>query len=388
MNRYMIEMKIDKDYLINIRRRLHQYPETGFDLPKTLEFVRNELDKIGVEYTEEMGESSIVATVNPHIKTRTIALRADMDALPIEEDTGLEYSSKISGKMHACGHDAHTAILLGTAKELFRLSDSINCCVKLIFQSSEEGPESGAQRLVEDGVMTGVDLIAALHVDGWHQVGKVGICRGNSMASQRSFCIEFFGKTAHATLPQTGCDALAAAVRAYTGIHQMQTRLVDPFKPFICSVGMLNAGHTQNVVPDYAKMLGTIRTFDMDLDKLLIKEIEKIAKSSAAEYGVEAKVSSLLNMYNLYNDPSLCDKFEATAEKLVGRENIVEISPKLSSEDFSQYLTQCKGIMFRLGTRNEEKGIVTLPHNSDFNIDEAALELGAKLFVQLVIDNQ
>ncbi len=379
-------MHINKDYILQIRRQLHQYPEIGFELPRTVALVKQELDKIGIIYTEKYGTSSIVGVINPEKTEFTIGLRADMDALPIEEKTGLPYSSKLQGKMHACGHDAHTAILLETARVLYEMRDRLIGRVVLIFQASEEGPESGAERMVQDGVMDDIDMIIGLHVDGWTESGKIGICKGDSMASQRSFQMEFFGRTAHATLPQTGCDALAAAVATYNNIQSMLTRQVDPFARYVCAIGKLSAGETQNVVPDYAQILGTIRTFDMNLDKFLIEKVEKIAEDAAELYGATVKTSSLLNMYNLYNDPQLCDLLIEAAAKIVGRENVVEITPKLSSEDFSQYLTKKPGLLFRLGTRNERKGITSLPHNNDFMLDEDALENGCKVFVQLVQD--
>lgn len=380
-------MNIDKDYVICLRRMLHQYPETGFELPRTLALVKAELENIGIYYTEKYGTNSVVGVINPEHTEFTIGLRADMDALRVDEKNDVPYKSKIAGKMHACGHDAHTAILLGTAKALYEMREQISCRVMLLFQPSEEGPESGAERMVADGVMDDIDIILGLHVDGWTESGKIGICKGDSMASQRSFRIEFFGQTAHATLPQTGCDALAAAVRTYNNIHLMLTREVDPFAHYVCSVGKLCAGTTQNVVPDYAEMLGTIRTFDMELDRFLFGKVEKIAKHAADECGVRAEVSSLLNMYNLYNDPGLSDLLIAAAKKVVGGENVVSITPKLSSEDFSQYLTKKPGLLFRLGTRNEKKGITSLPHNNDFQIDEDALPLGCRVFVQFVLDN-
>ncbi len=380
-------MDIDKDYVIRLRRILHQYPEIGFKLPRTLALVKKELKNIGISYTEQYGLNSIVGVINPESTNFTIGLRADMDALPINEKNDVPYKSKIAGKMHACGHDAHTAILLGTAKALHAMRDQISCRVMLLFQPSEEGPESGAERMVADGVMDEIDVIIALHVDGWTESGKIGICKGNSMASQRSFHIEFFGQTAHATLPHTGCDALAAAVCTYNNIHLMLARKIDPFAHYVCSIGKLCAGTTQNVVPDYAEMLGTIRTFDMELDRFLFGQVEQIAKHAAKEYSVRAEVSSLLNMYNLYNDPVLTDLLTQSAGKVVGEENVVSIMPKLSSEDFSQFLTQKPGLLFRLGTRNEKKGITSLAHNSDFQIDEDALPIGCRIFVQFVLDN-
>ena len=380
-------MYADKEYIIRIRRELHEYPEIGFDLPRTLSLVRRELDDMGIPYTEKFGESSIVAYINLDKAGFTIGIRADMDALPIEEKTGLPYSSKNPGKMHACGHDAHTAMLLGTAKALKAMENKVGCRVALLFQPSEEGAKSGAEKMVADGVMDDIDLIIGLHVENWLEAGKIGVCKGESMASSRTFKLEFFGKSAHATLPESGHDALAAAVECYNGIQTMLARTISPFSRYVCSVGKLEGGTTQNVVADYAMMLGTVRTFDMSVDTHIIESIGRIANAAAANFGCTAKLTTDLKAYVIYNDPELSERVLASARAVVGDENIANMPPKMSSEDFSQYLTKRPGVFFRLGTANAEKGIRSLPHNSDFLIDEDALVIGSDTCVRFVLDN-
>lgn len=380
-------MYADKEYIIALRRELHEYPEIGFDLPKTLALVRRELEKIGVEYSEEYGESSIVATINPEKKSFTIGIRADMDALPINEKNDILYKSKIDGQMHACGHDAHTAMLLGTARALFAMREKLDCRVKLLFQPSEEGARSGAREMVNHGVMDDIDVIIGLHVENWLESGKIGVCKGASMASNRNIKLEFFGRTAHATLPQTGNDALVAAVSAYNSIQMMVARTINPFSKHVCSVGKLSAGTTQNVIADYAEMLITVRTFDMDLDMYIDDSIKRIAESSAAAFGCTAKVDSSLTCFVLYNNPYISELVLSSVEGAFGKEKITKMPEKLSSEDFSQYLTKKPGVFIRLGTRNADKGCTTLPHNNDFMIDEDALIYGSDVCVQFVLDN-
>ena len=380
-------MYADKEYIIRIRRELHEYPEIGFDLPRTLSLVRRELDNMGIPYTEKYGESSIVAYINPDKMGYTVGIRADMDALPIEEKTGLSYSSKNPGRMHACGHDAHTAMLLGTAKALKAMEGKLGCRVALLFQPSEEGAVSGAEKMVADGVMDDIDVIIGLHVENWLPSGKIGVCKGASMASSRTFKLEFFGKSAHATLPESGCDALAAAVECYNGIQTMLARTISPFARYVCSVGKLEGGTTQNVVADYAMMLGTVRTFDIAVDTHIIESIGRIADSAAANFGCTAKLTTTLKAYVVYNDPTISDQVLDSARAVVGAENIVDMPPKMSSEDFSQYLTKRPGVFFRLGTANADKGIKTLPHNNDFMIDEDALIYGSDTCVRFILDN-
>lgn len=377
-------MYADKDYIISLRHEIHEYPEIGFDLPKTIAVVKRELENLGIEYTEKYGESSVVGIINPGKSHFTTGIRADMDALLIEEKTDLPFKSKIKGQMHACGHDAHTAMLLGTAKALKEMEDKLTCRVMLVFQPSEEGVRSGAAELVKGGLMDEIDVIIGMHIENWLESGKIGVCAGSSMASSRNFRIDFNGRTAHATLPQSGADALAAAVRTYNNIQYMLGREINPFSKYVCSIGKLEGGTTQNVIADHAYMLGTIRTFDMELDSFLIKRIEEIAKNTAGETGVEAVVDTSLKAYVVYNNPYISQLILDSAEKITGIQRMPE---KLSSEDFSQYLTKKPGAFIRLGTRNEKKGCTTLPHNNDFMIDEDAFVTGSDTCVQFVLDN-
>ena len=379
-------MIIDNEYIKQLQHELHRIPELGFDLPRTVAVVKRELDKIGIEYTEKYGKSSIVADLNPEKTNFTIAIRADMDALPITEQSGVEYSSEIEGQMHACGHDAHTAILIATVKTLFEIKDEINCHVRFIFQPSEECPTSGAKMLVENGVMEGVDVIIGLHVGGCRS-GQLGICSGASMAASRPFKLEFFGKSTHAATPHNGNDALAAAVRAYTSIKLMTSTELTPLERFICSIGKLSAGTAQNIIPDYAEMLGTIRTFNLDIDKYIIGRIESIADSIKRETGVDYKLTTHLKSGVVYNDPKISQKILEAQKKVVGEENIAPIAVRLGAEDFAFYGEKAPAAFFRLGVLNEEKGCVSPAHNSDFKVDDEVLHLGAETFVQFVLDN-
>ena len=377
---------VDQDYVVAIRREIHEYPEIGFDCPKTIAVVKRELDSMGYEYTEKFGISSVVATLNPEKTNFTIGIRADMDALPLQEKTDLPFKSKNDGKMHACGHDAHTAMLLGTAKALKSVEDAIDCRVKLLFQPFEEGV-NGAKYMVRDGVMDDIDIIIGLHVENWLESGCIGVCPGESMAASTPITIEFFGHTAHATLPQTGKDALAMAVSAYNNIQLMMAREMDPFKHWVMSVGQLSAGTTHNVIADYAIMKISLRTYEVELNDYIIKRIEQICAQAAESFGGTYTFDGEMSAFPIINDPAISAQVLAAAAKIVGEDKIVEMRPKLSSEDFSQYLTKKPGVFFRLGTRNEAKGCVTLPHNNDFLIDEEPFQVGCKTCVQFVFDN-
>lgn len=384
---YRCLSEMDRDYIVGLRRELHMYPEVGFDLPKTLAIVRRELDQTGIPYTERYGKSSIVADMGDRQAGFTIGVRADMDALPINETNDVPYKSRHPGMMHACGHDAHTAMLLGTARALKSVESDLRCRVKLIFQACEEGEQSGARLMVEDGVMDDVDIILGLHVENSLDSGRIGICPGPSMAASRPVILEFFGQSAHATLPHSGRDALAMAVKTYNDIQLVLSREVDPFEKCVCSVGALNAGSTTNVIPDYAKMQISVRTYNSGLDRFLFERISTIAANASKEMGGTVKITSDVKAYPVTNDPVLSQKLLESAAKVVGVENTGTFPIKMSSEDFSFYLSKKPGVFFRLGTRNKAKNCTTLPHNSSFSIDEDSLPIGSKTCVQFVLDN-
>ena len=376
---------VDEAYIVSLRRELHTFPELGFDLPRTLSLVRRELDSMDIPYTEQYGTSAICAWLHPD-SDYTIALRADMDALPLQEETGLPYASQIPGQMHACGHDAHTAMLLGTAKALKSVEHWLPCRVLLIFQPDEENCR-GAARLVQDGIMEQVDVIFGVHVENWLDSGTIGVCPGPSMASNTPITIEFHGHAAHATLPQTGRDALAMAVSAYNNIQLMLTRELDPFQQYVCSVGALQAGTTHNVIADRAEMKISLRTYETSLNDFLEARIAEICRQAAHSFGGTCTYSGGMRSFPLINDPSLSRTVLSAAAKIVGKDRVVNMPPKLSSEDFSWYLTKKPGVFIRLGTRNPEKGCTTLPHNNDFRIDEAALPYGSKVCIQSIFDH-
>lgn len=380
------EMTIDNEYIKELRHELHRIPELGFELPRTVAVVKRELDKIGIEYTEKYGKSSIVADLNPEKTNFTIAIRADMDALPITEQTGLEYSSEIKGQMHACGHDAHTAILVATVKALYEIKDEIACRVRFIFQPSEECPVSGAQIMVENGVMDGVDVIIGLHIGGCNS-GEIGICAGPHMAASRPFRLEFFGQSTHAATPHNGKDALAAAVRAYTSIKFVTSTEMTPQEKFICSIGKLNAGTSQNIIPDYAEMVGTIRSFNLEIDRYIISRIEGIAKSIKEETGIDYKLTTHLKSGVVYNEPKIAELVRTAAVKAVGEEKTVAVGMRLGAEDFAFYGEKAPATFFRLGNYNPDKGCVAQAHSSEFKVDDDVLHLGAETFVRFVLDN-
>lgn len=377
-----------EEYVIELRREIHMYPEVDFDLPHTVAVVKRELDAIGIPYTEKYGKGSIVGYINPQKEGFTIALRADMDALRLQEGLDIPYRSKNDGYMHACGHDAHTAMLLGVAKVLKGLEKDLNCRVKLLFQPSEEGVKSGSVMMIENGVLEDVDVIVGQHVTNSLQTGVLGVCPGESQASSRHFQIEVFGKSAHAAQAHTGIDALAVSVRMYNAIQLVLSREISPLERYLCSIGTLNAGTTHNNVADYASMTGTIRTFNTELSGFIFDRIGSIANSLSSETGAKVTVEGPLKSVCVYNNPYLSELIMQSMQAVVGEENTVHFNMAMDSEDFSRFGEVVPAVFFRLGTGNLEKGITASLHHSDFNISEDALINGVKTMVEFVVQNQ
>lgn len=367
------------DYAVSIRRQLHKYPEIGFELENTVKLVSKELDKIGISYTYEYGKGSIVAHLGQGDKI--IALRADMDALPVEEKTDLPYKSEIPGQMHACGHDSHTAILLTVAKYLKINEDKLNCRVRLIFQPSEEGSISGAEMMVEKGVMDGVDHIICTHCDNAIDCGKIGICYGDYMAACIPATICFKGRTSHAALPQYGVDANAMAVEAYISLKEMVKQLAGDTH-YIWNVGRIQGGHVHNVVSDICEMDISFRFYDMDFAKKVEEETQKICKEIAGNYGGKVDVRWNMSTYPVYNDIELTKQFENICKE--AGLTLVTMPQLMSSEDFAHYLTKSSGMIFRFGTRNEEIGCTALAHRNDFCIDEKGMKTAIHAFCAYV----
>lgn len=378
---------MQNEYAVKIRRELHMYPEIGFDLEKTLHLLKREFSEIGVQYTEEFGKSSIVATINPEKSSFTIGIRADMDALPITEENDVPYKSRIDGKMHACGHDAHTAIALATLKELYEEKDQLSCSVKFLFQSGEEA-YCGAKYMVDDGVMDEIDCIVALHSEPSCPAGTIRLEAGAQNANASHFTLEFFGKSVHAAFQQNGVDANLAAIKAYVAIELMIAKNTAPKDVVIFNAGEIHGGTASNIISDYCRMNCTLRTWDNDTEKKLMENIKKIAELTAQMCGAQSKFT-LCNHYPiLFNDAELTEKMRQSAIKVIGEENVIPQNFRgMGAEDFACFANKKPGCMFRLGIANEAKRKTYGVHSSKFDIDEEALGIGVEILKQFVFDH-
>ena len=379
--------KSDDEKIISDWKELHRRPELEFDLPETVQYVEKELTAMGISITEKYGKGSIVAEIGPENAGKTIGLRADMDALPIEEKNNNDFRSEHAGCMHACGHDAHTAMLLGAARALKRAEEdgALKCRVKLLFQPNEEGNGSGAGMMVDHGVMEGVDLVFGQHVDPTIKTGVIAFCDGPLEAGCCTYDITFHGKSTHATEPTDGNDPLAMAVHAYEGICLMKCRMIGPFEDNIISISSLHAGSAHNIIPDEASMKISVRYYDEKLEARIKESIMKICEDSAAEFGgtVDIEIGEKCPAVILTKEVN--DIGRKAASQLVSPEQIIDVERSMGSEDFSFYLTKCPGSFSLLGIRNEEKGFVEQCHNACFRVDEAALPLGSRYLAQIAL---
>lgn len=381
---------VSQEDLVRIRRQLHMYPELGWDLPMTAALVKEELTKAGVGFVaDQYGVNTIVATINPEITRFTIGIRADMDALPIQEDNhDTPYRSRHEGVMHACGHDAHTAMLIGAAKALHAIRDRLACRVKLLFQPCEESRPSGARTMCEHGVMRDIDCIITCHVNCMDKAHVISSNPGATNCSSVAFRVELGGYSVHVATPHAGIDALAAGVKIYNGIQQIISREVDPFDTCVMSVTTLHAGGTVSTNADKCVLEGSLRCLKDKTMDWARERLTRLVRLTAEECGVTWKVSwSGQPLPGAHNDPALYEAFIASARKVVGCERVILLPASPGAEDFAYYEKEKPGLLFGLGMRNEEKNACYPAHTKDWDIDEDALQTGVAVFVQFVLDN-
>lgn len=381
---------ICQEELVRIRRELHQHPELGWALDRTAALVRRELDAIGVDYeADRYGRNTIVATINPQKDAFTIGIRADMDALPIMENNhDKPYRSQNDGVMHACGHDAHTAMLLGTAKALYAIRDQLACRVKLIFQPCEESRPSGARTMCEHGVMEGIDCIIMCHVNCVDETHVISSNPGATNSSSVAFTITLGGKAVHVASPHAGIDALAAGVKVYNGIQLLVSREVDPFDTCVLSVTSMQAGEGVAANADRCVLRGSIRCLRDETMAWAQKRLEELVRLTAEQSRTTWSLEwSGEPLPSAHNDPAMYEAFVASARKVVGDRRVILLAPSPGAEDFAYYEKERPGLLFGLGMRNEQKGCCHPAHNKDWDIDEDALETGVKVFVQFVLDH-
>ena len=381
-----------ESYVVKLRRELHENPELGFNLPKTLAILKRELEKIGVEYTEKYGKSSIVATVNPEKTGFTIGVRADIDALPIYEKTDVPFRSKIDGQMHACGHDAHAAMAMNALREVYAMRDEINCRVKFIFQASEEAPPSGAKLLADDGVMDDIDCIIGQHLELTEPAGVIDVPDNDVTATTVSFKLKFFGTKNHALRQHEAVDAIMIAISAYNQIEMMISKNLDGREVKVFNVGSIKGGQASNIVSDECEMDCTLRTLSDDIADTAVRRIKEICENTAKTWGGGFEYVEHTYDPKVVNNRIINERVLAAAVAVVGKDNVTNSNrpdkeKNMGGEDFSFFSRLKPACMFHTGIRNEEKGCVYGGHTDMYKVDEDVLEPASRVIVRFIIDN-
>lgn len=370
--------------IIELRHELHQHPEIRFEERWTSDRIVRFLGEAGIPCMRGYaGGTGIVAEVKGAVPGKTIALRADMDALEIQEETGLPYASLTPGRMHACGHDGHVAVLCGTAKVLAQHASQFNGAVRFIFQPGEEVAAAG-RLMVEEGVLDGADAVFALH--GWPrlEVGTFGLKSGPMMAGADWFKITVHGRGCHGAHPEYGIDPVVAAAHIVVALQTITSRELNPQETTVVSVGHLTAGHAPSIIPDTALIDGTLRTCNEQTRQAARQAIERIAQHTAAAFRATATVEFGENHYApLNNDPAMTALAREVLSDAFGPEAVVDMDEfSMASEDFAFYLQKVPGAYLRLGTSDPAHPPVSI-HNAHFDFNDAALEFGIKAFVQI-----
>lgn len=372
--------------LIHLRRHFHMHPELSFQEEKTPAFIADYLRKLGIEVQTGVGGRGVVGRMIKDPSLPTLAIRADFDALPIQDEKEVPYKSTVPGVMHACGHDAHTAVLLVTAKILSENRDRFNGNIVFIHQHAEEVDPGGAIQMIADDCLQGVDAIIGQHVSSSLPVGTIGYKYGTATGIPDDFWITLQGKGGHAAHPDTTIDPVAAAVRLCNDLQYIVSRQINPTSPAVLSVTMLQAGDQNNVIPDTAKIGGTIRTFDADTQNKMIKALKNCLEGLVTTMDITYELKYSKGYPPVVNTKKETDLIVEAAKKVETVEELVELEPSLGGEDFSYYLQRVPGSFFYTGTRNENFKADFPHHHPEFDIDEKGMLNAVKVFLQAVED--
>jgi len=371
--------------MIGWRREIHLNPELGFEEEETAELISRVLTELEIPHQTGIAGTGVVGLIGD--SGPVIGIRADMDALPIQEKGDKEYISENDGKMHACGHDGHVATLLGLAKAAVELGDELEGRIKLIFQPAEEGP-GGAKPMIEAGALTEpeVDYMLALHIWNDNEVGSVGTRTGGFFASSDEFDLDILTESSHGASPHEGNDAVVVASEVVQALQSVVSRNIDPTDSAVITIGKIEGGYRRNVIADKVRLEATIRALNTEVRELLEKRIKEIIDGVAKTYGADYDLEYRELYPALINNAEVFEKVRESAEEMLGADNFVEIEkPTLGAEDFAYFLQEKPGAMFLVGGRNEAEGITAPHHHPNYDFDEAALKIGLKVMLNTAI---
>ncbi|MGE3799869.1 MAG: M20 family metallopeptidase [Candidatus Kapaibacterium sp.] len=366
--------------LIEIRRTIHANPELAYEEHETSALARGVLEELGVE-TKSIAKTGVLGSLVGGSDGGCVALRADMDALPIHEETGLPFASQKPGVMHACGHDAHTAMALGAAMILSEIRESIPGTVKFLMQPSEELLPGGAPAMIAEGALEAPDVEAIFgqHVLPLREAGELGFMPGAMMASTDELYITITGKSGHAAIPHIAIDPIVTAAEIIVSLQKIVSRNLNPFDKGVVSITMVEGGHTTNVIPDEVKMRGTIRAMNQEWREYAHKRLEEIITGVCKANGAEYELEIRLGYPALWNDPTATEFAQSGAGELIGSEQVFQADPMMGAEDFAYYLQKIPGAFWWIGAGTPEQGCVAGLHNSRFTINEEILPVGAAM---------
>jgi amidohydrolase len=368
-------------YATELRREIHRHPELGFEEHRTAALVERELGELGIDH-RRVAKTGVVGVIRGALQGRTVGLRADMDALPIDEESGEPFASEVPGRMHACGHDAHTAMLLGAARSLQAARETLSGNVVLLFQPAEEGP-GGALPMIEAGVMDAeprIEAVGMLHVDVRMDAGGISITPGPVNAAADEFYVTVHGAGGHGAAPHKALDAIPCAAATVLALQNIAARETDPLASVVVTIGTIAGGYRNNVIADSVKLGGTVRTTDPAVRNEMQARLRRIVDGVASAYGCSAELEVIYGYPPVVNDPALARAFtgfvRATTPIVVHA-----LAPTMGAEDFAYFAQRVPGLLVRLGVRDEARGVIHNAHSSRFRLDEAAIPVGIATLV-------
>jgi amidohydrolase len=378
--------------LIEQRRDFHMHPELSNREERTSRIVAERLRALGLDDVRTgVGKYGVVAVLKGSKPGAVVAVRADMDALPIQETIDVPYKSQTPGVKHACGHDVHTTVELGVAEVLSKMRDQISGSIKFIFQPAEEGApqgeQGGANLMIKEGALENPrpQAIFGLHTAGF-EVGQIGFHSGPAMASSDKFTITIRGKKSHGAVPQGGVDAIVVAAECVTALQTIRSRRIDPLEPLVITIGTIKGGDRNNIIADEVKMEGTMRTLSEKVRSRAQELMRQTLGSVTSAYDAKFELSIDDSNPVTYNDPQLVDQTLPTIKRLVGETNLVSLKPYMPAEDFSYYQQVIPGFFYFLGVGNKAKGLAPAWHTAEFDVDEESLVVGVKVMANVLLD--
>ncbi|MFM9276877.1 M20 metallopeptidase family protein [Paenibacillus jiagnxiensis] len=372
--------------LIEWRRYLHRHPELSFQENNTARFIAEQLQSFGIEVRTGVGGNGVLGFIRGGSTGPRIAFRADFDALPIQDEKDVPYKSEVPGVMHACGHDGHTAVLLGVARVLQEFRETLHGELVLIFQHAEEKPPGGAKFMIEDGCLDGVDAVYGIHLSSEYPLGRLGLRAGPAMAAVDAFTIEIHGKGGHGARPHQTVDALVIGAQIVGGLQQIVSRRVDPLESAVVTVGQFSSGTAFNVIADKAEMQGTVRTFSPEVRKQIEEELRSIVQGLSEAGGARSDIHYLNGYPPLVNPAAETERVKKLVAKHFGEDAFLEPPPVMGAEDFAYYLEHRPGAFIQVGARTEDVRTQYAHHHPKFDFDERALLNAGNTFLALALD--